>query len=404
MKQLDKGIHAVANIQSQALHAGFKSDVAHNDLALIYFPTGATVSGVFTQNLVKAWPVIHGQASLKHHSNFKAILINSGNANACNGPDGEKTMHQAIQELADLCAIKPSEILMSSTGVIGAPLDFFPFKKALPTLVNSLQSESSQAVSESIMTTDTVAKETAYSLEIDGQTVHIGAMAKGSGMIHPNLGTMLAYIVTDIACDQATLNQLLKNAVDVSFNSMTVDGDTSTNDTVLLCATGENSIDLTDHNLATIQSLITKVSQDLAQMIARDGEGASKFITITVGGAQSTEDAKAVAKSLATSNLLKAALFGQDPNWGRALSAIGNSGVETLDPWLIDIIFKSDIGSIQPCRNGAYHPFDPQFAQKILTATDIEMIVELNQGTSQATVWTCDLTHDYIEINADYHT
>lgn len=404
MKHLNKNIHVVKQVQSAALHAGFKQDSEKNDLALIYFPNKATIAGVFTQNLVKAWPVIHGQTALKETSEYSAILINSGNANACNGEVGQQVMHEAIELLADALAVPSEEILVSSTGVIGARLSLEPFKENITPLVNNLQAESGKLVAEAIMTTDTVAKETAYSIEIDGTEIHMGAIAKGSGMIHPNLGTMLAYITTDIACDQETLATLLKQAVDASFNSMTVDGDTSTNDTVLLCATGEKVVDLTTENLAKIQALVTQVCTDLAKKIAQDGEGLSKFMTINVLGATNAQDARTVGKSIATSSLVKTAFYGEDPNWGRVLSAIGNSQVADIDPLKIDILFKSVHGSVQPCKNGSYHPFDINAAEKILTAAEIEIEINLNIGEASATVWTCDLTHDYIVINADYHT
>lgn len=404
MKQLDNGIHSVKHVQSAGLHAGLKSDPARKDLALLFFPEGATIAGVFTRNLVKAWPVKHGQKALKENDHYKAILINSGNANACNGVAGQKAMQTIIQQVATTCQINPTEVLVSSTGIIGAPLKTKPFTEHLSTLYKILQVDSSQDAAEAIMTTDTVKKETAYELEIDGTPIRIGAMAKGAGMIHPNMGTMLAYLVMDVACDQSILQELLQKAVDESFNSLTVDGDTSTNDTVFLCATGEQRIDLNEDSLTKLQSLVTQACQDLAQMIARDGEGATKFITIQIDQAATDEDAQTIAKTIATSNLFKTAAFGQDPNWGRILSAIGYSGVTKLDPDCIDIAFLSEQGQVQTCQNGAATDFDPTLAQRILSTADFTVAVNLKQGAGQSTVWTCDLTHDYIEINADYHT
>lgn len=405
MKHLKSGIHNVQHIQSAGLHAGLKSDPTKKDLALLYFPNGATVAGVFTRNLVKAWPVKHGQKALKNNDRYKAILINSGNANACNGISGQNALKTIIQQVATTCQISPADVLVSSTGIIGAPLKTEPFIEQLPTLFQSLQTNSSQDAAEAIMTTDTVKKETAYELEIDGKAIKIGAMAKGAGMIHPNMGTMLAYLVMDVACEQAVLQTLLQKAVDQSFNSLTVDGDTSTNDTVFLCTTGEHSIDLlNENNLAKLQSLITQACQDLAQMIARDGEGATKFITVQVQQAANDEDALTIAKAIATSNLFKTAAFGQDPNWGRIISAIGYSGVTTLDPDQIDIGFSSEYGQVKTCLNGAAIDFDLKLAQRILSAVDFTVEVNLKQGAGCSTIWTCDLSHDYVEINADYHT
>lgn len=404
MKILNTGIHAVKGVQSSAVHAGFKSNVNQNDLALIYFPQGATVAGLFTRNLVKAWPVLYDQALLNNHSDFKAILINSGNANACNGASGQETIEKVVASLAHQAQIDSQEILVCSTGVIGAPLAFEPFEAALPELVSQLQSASSEAVAQAILTTDTISKETAYSMTIDNQTVHIGGMAKGSGMIHPNLGTMLAFLTLDIDCNPELLHHLLIEAVEASFNSISVDGDTSTNDTVFLCATGETTIEMTDKNIASLQALITKACQDLAQAIIRDGEGASKFITVHVQGAYSWEDANKVAQAIATSNLVKTALCGEDPNWGRVLSAVGNSQVANIDPFKVDIYFKSKFGVVQPCHLGSYADFSQNLAKKVLSATDIDIMVNLNLAEAEAKIWTCDLTHDYIVINADYHT
>ena len=404
MQALTSGIHAVKDVLSSSLHAGFKSYAEQDDLALIYFPKGATVAGLFTKNLVKAWPVLYNQHLLENHSTFKAILINSGNANACNGPSGQDTLLKVVDALAEQAQIASQEILVCSTGVIGAPLAFEPFDYALADLVDQLQDTSSVGVAQAILTTDTVSKQTAYSMTIDGQDVHIGGIAKGSGMIHPNLGTMLAFLTIDIACDQSLLQELFNEAVKTTFNRISVDGDTSTNDTVFLCATGEKTMAMTEDNIDLLKKLITQACQDLAQLIIRDGEGASKFISIQVQGAHSSDDASQVAKSIATSSLVKTAICGEDPNWGRVLSAIGNSHVATIDPFKVDIYFKSEFGQVQLCQQGAHCDYSQSLAQRILSAKDIDIIVDLNLANEEAIVWTCDLTHDYIVINADYHT
>lgn len=404
MKKIDGGIHAVSGVQSAAVHAGIRFNPDKKDLALFYFENGATIAGVFTKNQVKAWPVLYDIEQLNKQSEFKAILVNSGNANACNGENGNESMLQSIEETAKVLNISPEEVLVSSTGVIGAHFSAEPFKNYLPVLKENLQDTSSADAAAAILTTDTVPKEVAYELVLDGQIVRIGAMAKGSGMIHPNLGTMLAYLVMNVACDQDMLNTLLLNAVEPSFNSISVDGDTSTNDTVLLATTNDVKVQLNEKNIAALQALITQVAIDLAQMIVADGEGASKFVSIVVSGTKQVADATQAAKAIATSSLVKTAIFGEDPNWGRILSAVGNSGIENLNPQTVDIYFQSDKGRLLVCENGAGLPFDEDKAHEILTENEITIEVNLKSGTESATVWTSDLTHEYVTINAEYRT
>lgn len=395
-----KGLCAVEGVETNGIHTGFKAQ--DKDLALIYFPDGATVTGVFTRNKVKAHSVLYDMEMLKNFTKFKAILVNSGNANACNGLTGERDVHTMTDALAGKLNIEAHEVLVSSTGVIGEPLNLQPFYSGLDTLVTGLKSDDSTSAAEAIMTTDTVPKQLSFEADIGGQTVHFGAMIKGAGMIHPNMGTMLGYIVTDAGFSQDALNTALKSAADDSFNVMTVDGDTSTNDTVLLAST--NKVMLHENHLDEFTAALTVMCQKLSQMIARDAEGATKFVTVNVVNAASKHDAVSVAKTVATSSLVKTAVYGQDANWGRVIMAIGNSDVETLSPDTITIKFAAGNDEILVCHEGLAVPFDEGHAYNILSNTDVEIFIDLNVGEYSSEVWTCDMSVDYVKINADYRS
>ena len=395
-----KGLCAVEGVETNGIHTGFKAQ--DKDLALIYFPDGATVTGVFTRNKVKAHSVLYDMEMLKNFTNFKAILVNSGNANACNGLTGEQDVHTMTDSLAGKLNIDAHEILVSSTGVIGEPLNLQPFYSGLDTLVSGLKTDDSTSAAEAIMTTDTVPKQLSFEADIGGETVHFGAMIKGAGMIHPNMGTMLGYIVTDAGLSQDALNTALKSATDDSFNVMTVDGDTSTNDTVLLAST--NKVMLDESHLDEFTAVLTAMCQKLSQMIARDAEGATKFVTVNVVNAASKHDAVSVAKTVATSSLVKTAIYGQDANWGRVIMAIGNSDAETLSPDAITIKFAAGNDDVLVCHEGLAVPFDEGHAYNILSNTDVEIFIDLNAGEHSSQVWTCDMSVDYVKINADYRS
>lgn len=395
-----KGLCAVEGVETNGIHTGFKAQ--DKDLALIYFPDGATVTGVFTRNKVKAHSVLYDMEMLKNFTNFKAILVNSGNANACNGLTGEQDVHTMTDSLAGKLNIDAHEVLVSSTGVIGEPLNLQPFYSGLDTLVSGLKTDDSTSAAEAIMTTDTVPKQLSFEADIGGETVHFGAMIKGAGMIHPNMGTMLGYIVTDAGLSQDALNTALKSATDDSFNVMTVDGDTSTNDTVLLAST--NKVMLDESHLDEFTAVLTAMCQKLSQMIARDAEGATKFVTVNVVNAASKHDAVSVAKTVATSSLVKTAIYGQDANWGRVIMAIGNSDAETLSPDAITIKFAAGNDDILVCHEGLAVPFDEGHAYNILSNTDVEIFIDLNAGEHSSQVWTCDMSVDYVKINADYRS
>lgn len=395
-----KGLCAVEGVETNGIHTGFKAQ--DKDLALIYFPDGATVTGVFTRNKVKAHSVLYDMEMLKNFTNFKAILVNSGNANACNGLTGEQDVHTMTDSLAGKLNIDAHEVLVSSTGVIGEPLNLQPFYSGLDTLVSGLKTDDSTSAAEAIMTTDTVPKQLSFEADIGGETVHFGAMIKGAGMIHPNMGTMLGYIVTDAGLSQDALNTALKSATDDSFNVMTVDGDTSTNDTVLLAST--NKVMLDESHLDEFTAVLTAMCQKLSQMIARDAEGATKFVTVNVVNAASKHDAVSVAKTVATSSLVKTAVYGQDANWGRVIMAIGNSDAETLSPDAITIKFAAGNDDVLVCHEGLAVPFDEGHAYNILSNTDVEIFIDLNAGEHSSQVWTCDMSVDYVKINADYRS
>lgn len=397
---LPGGLCTVDGVEASGIHSGFKSH--DKDLALIYFPDGATVTGVFTRNKVKAHGVLYDMAMLKDFSSFKAILVNSGNANACNGLNGEQDVHTMTESLAQKLGINAHEVLVSSTGVIGEPLNLKPFHSSLDRLVTHLSKDSATDAAEAIMTTDTVPKELSFSADIGGQQVHFGAMIKGAGMIHPNMGTMLSYITTDAALTQNDLNTALKTATDQSFNVMTIDGDTSTNDTVLLAST--NKVPLGAQYIDDFTAVLTQMCQQLAQMVARDAEGATKFVSVNVVNAASQQDAVSVAKTVATSSLVKTAIYGQDANWGRVIMAIGNSDAETLDPSSITIKFTHADEEVLVCHEGLAMPFDETLAYNILSHTDVGIFIDLNIGSAAADVWTCDMSVDYIKINADYRS
>lgn len=395
-----KGLCAVEGVETNGIHTGFKAQ--DKDLALIYFPDGATVTGVFTRNKVKAHSVLYDMEMLKNFTNFKAILVNSGNANACNGLTGEQDVHTMTDSLAGKLNIDAHEVLVSSTGVIGEPLNLQPFYSGLDTLVSGLKTDDSTSAAEAIMTTDTVPKQLSFEVDIGGETVHFGAMIKGAGMIHPNMGTMLGYIVTDAGLSQDALNTALKSATDDSFNVMTVDGDTSTNDTVLLAST--NKVMLDESHLDEFTAVLTAMCQKLSQMIARDAEGATKFVTVNVVNAASKHDAVSVAKTVATSSLVKTAIYGQDANWGRVIMAIGNSDAEMLNPDAITIKFAAGNDDVLVCHEGLAVPFDEGHAYNILSNTDVEIFIDLNAGEHSSQVWTCDMSVDYVKINADYRS
>lgn len=406
-KKLHKsGVTAAAGVQAAGIHAGFKKH--KKDLALLVFPEGATVAGVFTKNKVKAAPVQYDQQLLQQQEQFKAILINSGNANACTGKQGKADVAETVQLLAEALKVQPEEILVSSTGVIGVFMNMDTMKKGIKAIVPEISENGGAAASKAIMTTDTVAKEVSFTFDVAGKTATIGGMIKGSGMIHPNLGTMLGYITTDVAISQAALHDMLLKAAENTFNHATVDGDTSTNDTVFVAATGKLGNELiagpADAGYAEVEAAILSICAKLAKLIVQDGEGATKFVEVIVTGAKTKADAVSIGKSIATSSLVKTAMFGEDANWGRVITAAGYAESEYFDADVVDITFSSENGKIQVCQDGMGMVFDEGLAKKILKATEIEILVDLHLGAATVSTWTCDFSYDYVKINADYRS
>ena len=396
-----------AGFKAAGIHCGLKKSFLKKDLALIYSEVPATACGVYTKNKVKGAPLIVTKQNLSNKK-AKAIIINSGNDKTCNGTDGLTKANK----MASLCAkelkIKSDDVLVASTGVIGVPLNIDAIKDGIPNLVNKLSKLSDSAIDagEAIMTTDTVEKQGGIEIQINNKKVTIAAMAKGSGMIHPNMATMLSFITTDISISPALLKEALNERVKISYNRISVDGDSSTNDMVLIMANGlANNEMITEKNLnynIFLEALIN-LNIYLAKKIARDGEGATKLVECTVKNTSKLIDAETLSKSVITSSLVKTAIFGSDANWGRILCALGYSNVD-FNPNKVDIYFSSSSGTILVCKNGSSVNFDESKAKEILLQDEIQILIDMKDGTYSATAWGCDLTYDYVKINGDYRS
>ena len=407
LKWIDGGVCAAQGFQAAGIHVGVKSKNAEKkDLALIVSDVMCAAAAVYTTNAVKAAPILIDQLHLAD-GKAQAIIANSGNANAC-APKGEENAEKMCAAAAKALGLSPKNVVVSSTGVIGQTLNISIIEAGVPTLVSSLSptAAGSDAAAHAIMTTDTVKKEAAVETQVGGKTVCIGGIAKGSGMIHPNMGTMLCFLTTDCSISPAMIQAALLDTVGVSFNRISVDGDTSTNDTCCVLANGlAGNAEITEKNAdyaAFVEALQTLCIQ-LAKEMASDGEGARHLMTCTVTGAADTDSAETLAKSVISSTLTKAAIFGADANWGRVLCALGYSGVD-FDPNQVDVSFASAAGVIQVCAQGRGLDFDEDKAKTILTEHDVEIQVSMGQGSGCCTCWGCDITYDYIKINGDYRT
>ena len=389
--------------QAAAVAAGIKKKSDALDLALIFSDSAATTAaGVFTNNRVAAAPVLVSRQNLtKSRGRCRAIVANSGNANACTGSSGMHAAEETARVTAELLEISPSQVLLASTGVIGVPLNSDLILQQLPRLKEQLSRENAKTVVNAIMTTDTVPKACVVRSEVSGRPVHIAGIAKGAGMINPHMATMLAFITTDASLGERMLHNLLVAAVADSFNRVTVDGDTSTNDTVFALASGlsDTTVIPGNQSRAWFAEGLTLVCQELARMIARDGEGASKLVTVEVAGARTPLDADRVARAIANSPLVKTALAGADPNWGRIICAAGYSGAQ-FDPSKIDV----SVNNLALCRKGVDAGFDEATAHRELESNELLLQVDLHAGRATARVWTCDFTHGYIDINSSYRS
>lgn len=395
------GVTAAQGFAAGATHCGIKSGSQKNDTAVIYSETPCTAAAVYTKNRVQAAPI---QVTREHLRNQRAqaIIVNSGNANAC-APDGLENANREAAACAKFLGLPESEIIVCSTGVIGQRLNIECIEENLHTL--TLFQDGSDAAANAIMTTDTTEKSAAVSFSVNGTTCHLGGICKGSGMIHPNMGTMLCFLTTDCAIDGDVLQALLLKAVQKSFNRVSVDGDTSTNDTCCILANGlaGNAHITNAEDAASFYEALEAVCITLARKIAADGEGASRLITCIVSGAADEATAEGLAKAVCKSSLVKAAMFGADANWGRILCAMGYSG-ETFDPETVDVAFSSDAGTIAVCKSGRALDFDETLAKQILSQDEVTIAITLYDGDASVTAWGCDLTYDYVKINGDYRT
>lgn len=403
MKTITGGICAAKGYKAAGIHCGIRKNKSKKDLSLIISEKPASAAAVYTTNLVKGAPLL---VTKKHISNgvAQAIICNSGNANTCNS-NGIEIAEQTCKLVAEALQMDKADIVVASTGVIGQPLDIAPIKAAIPSLVASL-GDNSDAAAEGIMTTDTTKKEIAVEFELDGKTCRIGGIAKGSGMIHPDMATMLVFITTDCAISSEMLRKALSSDVKDTFNMVSVDGDTSTNDMVTVLANGmAGNIEINSEGDAfnIFMKALNTVTVYLCRAIAGDGEGATKLLECKVHGAAASETAKTVAKSVICSSLTKAAMFGADANWGRVLCAIGYSKAN-VDVSKIDVAFTSAAGTVAVCKNGAGITFSEELAKTILTEGEITIDINLNSGSYSSTAWGCDLTYDYVKINGDYRT
>ncbi len=404
MKLITGGVCAAKGFKASGVHCGFRHNRTKNDLSLIYSEKIGSAAAVYTTNAVKGAPIAVTKAHIAD-GKAQAMICNSGNANTCNA-NGVEIAEQTCELLANALKINKSDVIVASTGVIGKPLEIAPFEKGIPEAVKKLSENGNEEAAIGILTTDTVKKEVAVEFTIGGKVCRIGGMAKGSGMIHPNMATMLVFITTDTCISSEMLSKALKSDIAETFNMVSIDGDTSTNDMVSVIANGlagNDEIICDGEDFEIFMKALNTVTVGLCRMIAGDGEGATKLLECSVYGGKDLATAKKVAKSVICSSLLKAAMFGADANWGRVLCAIGYSGAD-VNVNKIDVYFESVKGKINVCKNGASVDFSEEKAKEILLEKEIDIIVDLNDGEFNSKAWGCDLTYDYVKINGDYRT
>ena len=404
MKHIQGGVCAPQGFKASGVHCGVRKNKSKRDLAMILSEVPASAAAVYTQNLVKGAPIYVTQRNIADGVAQMAIC-NSGNANTCNA-NGEEIAWEMCKLAGEAAGVAPEDVIVASTGVIGQPLPIEPIAAGVAPLFDALNENGSTEAAEGIMTTDTRLKEVAVEFIAGGVTCKLGGIAKGSGMIHPNLATMLVFLTCDAAISPAMLKKALSDDVKDTFNMVSVDGDTSTNDMVCIMANGKAGntlIDAEGDDYAAFCAALNEVTTTLCRMIAKDGEGASHLLTCIVNGGKTVKDAKLAAKSVVCSSLLKAAIFGADANWGRVLCALGYSGAD-IDVKKVDVSFRSARGSISVCEMGSSVDFSEEIAKEILLEDEVEVLVTLRDGEASATAWGCDLTYDYVKINGDYRT
>ena len=404
MKLISGGICAAKGFKANGIHCGIRKNRTKRDLALIYSDVKAKAAAVYTTNLVKGAPLIVTKNNISD-GYAQAVICNSGNANTCNA-DGIEIAEKMCALVSASLGVDVKDVVVASTGVIGQPLSITPIANGMDELCGGLSYDGCENAAEAIMTTDTVMKQVACEFEIGGKVCKIGCIAKGSGMIHPNMATMLVFITTDVNISSEMLKKALSTDITNTFNMISIDGDTSTNDMVTILANGlagNDEIVSEGADFDTFMKALNTVTVHMCRMIAGDGEGATKLLECIATGAETQEAAKIAAKSVICSSLLKAAMFGADANWGRVLCAIGYSGAD-VDVTKIDVAFRSAKGTVKVCENGAGIEFSEEIAKEILLEKEIEILIKLGDGKYGASAWGCDLTYDYVKINGDYRT
>ncbi|MBP5446386.1 MAG: bifunctional glutamate N-acetyltransferase/amino-acid acetyltransferase ArgJ [Acholeplasmatales bacterium] len=402
MEFINGGVLAAKGFKASGVHCGIRKNKDKKDIALIYSETKCSAAATYTKNLVKGAPLV----VTKNHiadGYAQAIICNSGNANTCN-VNGMDIANETCKLLADQLNIKEDDIVIASTGVIGQEMDIEPFKRGIPMLISELNNGTSQDANLAIMTTDTVEKTVAVKFDVNGVECHIGGIAKGSGMINPNMATMLVFVTTDCKISPKLLQKVLSEDILDTFNMVSVDGDTSTNDMVTVLANGlAGNKEIDEATLPIFKEALNMATKTLCKKIAADGEGATRSLTCCLSGAKTKDQARKIAKSVISSNLLKCAIFGSDANWGRVLCAIGYT-LEDIDVLKIDVAFRSAKGVIPVCKNGLGVPFSEEKAKEVLLEKDIFIDVNLNSGNYDAEAFGCDLTYEYVKINGDYRS
>ena len=404
MKIIQGGVCAAQGFRASGIHCGIRRNHSKKDLALVVSDRKAAAAAVYTTNLVKGAPLTVTKTNISD-GYAQAVICNSGNANTCNA-NGIEIAEAMCALVEQSTGVSAKDVVVASTGVIGQPLDITPIANGMEALTAALSYEGDHDAAQAIMTTDTISKEMAVEFTLGGKVCRMGGMAKGSGMIHPNMATMLVFITTDAAIAPAMLQKALSHDITKTFNMLSVDGDTSTNDMVTVLANGmagNEEITAEGEDFTVFMEALNTINVALSRMVAGDGEGATKLLECVVTGADDEETAKICAKSVICSSLTKAAMFGADANWGRILCAIGYSGAK-VDVNKIDVSFRSAAGEIPVCKNGAGVPFSEEVAKQILLEKEIDILVSVGDGPCGATAWGCDLTYDYVRINGDYRT